>query len=169
MSVIDLLTLSPHYVYRRSMKLDDYLRLHGLSSARFAEDCGILSKQTVHNYRHGARFPTPLNLRRISDATKGAVTADDFVAQHVGPATRSSARRRRAPAREPVVDEAIAVVGGPESFARVCGVTVTEVRSWRSVPSSLVSAIAEATGIAPTRLRPDLYPPETTDADRMVA
>lgn len=67
-----------------AMKLDDYLRKSGMTSAQFAEACGIASKQTIHNYRHGIRFPTPENLKRIREATGGAVTPDDFVDQHAG-------------------------------------------------------------------------------------
>ena len=64
------------------------------------------TKQTIHNYRHGVRFPTPENLRRIREVTKGAVMPDDFVDQHAGasPAhllsdspTESKRRRRAAP------------------------------------------------------------------------
>ena len=66
------------------MKLDSYLRAHNLTSAQFGEVSGIGSKQAVHKYRHGLRFPTPENLRRIREATNGAVTADDFVDQHAG-------------------------------------------------------------------------------------
>lgn len=64
------------------MKLDAYLRERGLTSAQFAKDAGLVGKQVVHNYRHGRRFPTPENLRRIHDATNGAVTANDFMDQH---------------------------------------------------------------------------------------
>ena len=71
--------------------------------------------------------------------------------------------------RDPVLDEAIAVAGGPEAFAGVCGATVAEVRSWRSVPSALMAVVAAATGIPPSRLRPDLHAPGNADADRMVA
>jgi transcriptional regulator with XRE-family HTH domain len=66
------------------MKLDDYLREHGLTSAQFAKDAGLVGKQTVHNYRHGLRFPTSENLRRIREATNGKVTSEDFVDQHEG-------------------------------------------------------------------------------------
>lgn len=86
------------------MKLDIYLRERGLTSAQFAKNAGLVGKQTVHNYRHGIRFPTPENLRRIREATNGAVTAEDFVDQHAGesppyavvPKTRT--RRARPPA-----------------------------------------------------------------------
>jgi hypothetical protein len=64
------------------MKFDDYLRLNDLTSAQFGALAGIPAKQTVHNYRRGIRFPSPDNLVRIREATKGAVKADDFVDQY---------------------------------------------------------------------------------------
>lgn len=65
------------------MQLDDFLKAKGFTSSRFGAACGIPSKQTIHNYRHGIRFPSPENLRRIREASRGAVTAEDFVDQHV--------------------------------------------------------------------------------------
>jgi hypothetical protein len=67
------------------MKLDTYLKKHRLTSEGFAQACGGLSGQTVHNYRHGIRFPSAGNLLRIRQVTKGAVVADDFVEQHTAP------------------------------------------------------------------------------------
>lgn len=64
------------------MKLDDFLKERGLTSPQFGKIAGIRSKQTIHNYRHGMRFPTPENLWRIREAINGAVTANDFVDQH---------------------------------------------------------------------------------------
>lgn len=61
------------------MRLDTYLRENGLSAKEFGKLVG-LPKQTIHNYRHGFRFPGPENLLRIKDATNGAVTPDDFIA-----------------------------------------------------------------------------------------
>lgn len=66
------------------MKLSDYLRAHGLSAAEFGRTAGLGSRQLVHKYLSGERFPTPENLRRIREATGGEVTADDFVDQHTG-------------------------------------------------------------------------------------
>ncbi len=78
------------------MKLDTYLREHGLTSVQFGKMSGIGSKQTVHKYRHGLRFPSPENLRRIREATRGAVTAEDFVDQHAGESPAFRRRRRTA-------------------------------------------------------------------------
>jgi transcriptional regulator with XRE-family HTH domain len=75
------------------MQLDAYLRESKISAARFARESGIGSRQIVHNYVRGARFPTPENLRRIRDATGGRVTAEDFVDQHVGARSAQSEGR----------------------------------------------------------------------------
>jgi hypothetical protein len=80
------------------MKLDDYLRERGLTSAEFAKLAGLAGKQSVHHYRHGLRFPTAENLRLIHTATKGVVTANDFMDQHAPP--RESAPRKRRAAAE---------------------------------------------------------------------
>ena len=68
------------------MKLSEYLRDHGTSAAAFGREAGLGSRQLIHKYLSGERFPTPENLRRIREATGGAVTADDFVDQHTAPA-----------------------------------------------------------------------------------
>jgi transcriptional regulator with XRE-family HTH domain len=66
------------------MTLDAYLRKHGLTSAQFAKATGALTKQTVHNYRHGIRFPSAESMRLIDEQTGGEVTPKDFVEQHAG-------------------------------------------------------------------------------------
>ena len=73
------------------MKLDEWITKRGLTSAEFGELAGIGNKQLVHKYRHGERFPTAENLRRIREATDGKVTADDFVDQHTGSSSRPEA------------------------------------------------------------------------------
>lgn len=65
-----------------AMRLDAWIIKEGLTSAAFGELAGIGGKQLVHKYRHGERFPSHENLRRIREATKGAVTSEDFVDQH---------------------------------------------------------------------------------------
>lgn len=66
------------------MQLPAYLADRGETLSGFARRSGIGSRQTVHAYVNGRRFPTPENLLRIRVATGGAVTADDFVDQHTG-------------------------------------------------------------------------------------
>jgi hypothetical protein len=151
------------------MKLDAYLSERGLTSERFGKTAGIPSKQTIHNYRRGIRFPSPQNLRRIREATNGAVTADDFVDQHTE--TMRSAPAPRA-GRDPVIDEAIAITKGPKALARAIGINLSSLYSWKRVPEARVNAVEAATGIPRTRLRPDLFPPDepsAADSDRLVA
>jgi len=62
--------------------LKAYLEERRLTVAEFARRAGLGSRQVVHSYVAGTRFPTPDNLRRIREATGGLVTADDFVDQH---------------------------------------------------------------------------------------
>lgn len=66
------------------MQLKAYLTQHGLTAAEFARVAGFRSRQLVHAYAAGQRFPTPENMLRIREATAGTVTADDFVDQHTG-------------------------------------------------------------------------------------
>ena len=61
------------------MKLRDWLASERMSDAEFARLSGIGQRALVQKYRHGRQFPSPTNLRRIRDATRGKVTADDFV------------------------------------------------------------------------------------------
>lgn len=59
------------------MKLSTFLQERELSRRKFADMVGI-SKEAVHYYLHGKRFPRPETLRRIAEATDGLVTANDF-------------------------------------------------------------------------------------------
>ena len=68
------------------MHLRAHLSQTGETAARFAARVGVDVK-TLYRYLSGERFPTPENLRRIREATGGAVTADDFVDQHTAPRT----------------------------------------------------------------------------------
>jgi hypothetical protein len=64
------------------MKLATYLTANEIRSAAFGRLVGV-SKQTMFKYVRGICFPPPETLKRIREATQGAVTADDFVDQHV--------------------------------------------------------------------------------------
>lgn len=66
------------------MHLRAHLSETGETAASFAARVGVDVK-TLYRYLSGERFPTPENLRRIREATGGAVTADDFVDQHTQP------------------------------------------------------------------------------------
>lgn len=88
------------------MKFDEWLKGRKLTSSEFARLAGLPGKQLVHKYRHGERFPTAENLRRIRVATEGEVTADDFVDQHAppqplapAPAAPKSRGKRAAPGK----------------------------------------------------------------------
>jgi transcriptional regulator with XRE-family HTH domain len=73
------------------MHLKAHLSETGEAVASFAGRVGVDVK-TLYRYLSGERFPTPENLRRIREATGGAVTADDFVDQHTGaPASEAAA------------------------------------------------------------------------------
>lgn len=72
------------------MQLKSYLATEGRTPAMFAAEVGV-TVQTLYRYLSGERFPTPENLRRIREATGGAVTADDFVDQHTTPPATEAA------------------------------------------------------------------------------
>jgi antitoxin CcdA len=58
------------------------------------------------------------------------------------------------------VERAIAAAGGVKSLANAVGVSHVSVIGWRSrgaIPPSRVAAVAQATGLSPAELRPDLF------------
>ncbi len=59
------------------MKLADYLTLKGLSDADFGELIGK-DRSTVSRLRRTNQCPSRETMQAIADATKGAVTANDF-------------------------------------------------------------------------------------------
>lgn len=68
------------------MTLERYRNLHRLTYLRLAALIGLRgtgAARTVQRYAAGMRFPAPSVLRRIREVTAGAVTADDFVDQHI--------------------------------------------------------------------------------------
>ena len=144
------------------MKLSEWLCNQIMSDAEFARISGIGQRALVHKYRHGRLFPGPENLRRIRQATNGEVTADDFVDQHTGlPPRGTRDGTKSVPLRDPIIDEAIAIAGGPEALTKMLGIKMMPaIYSWTKVPARRVLAIERATGIPRSRLRPDLYPPE---------
>lgn len=64
------------------MQLARYLATNKLSKRRFGRIIGV-TEESVRRYCSGERFPTPDILNKIRLATKGAVTANDFVLQAV--------------------------------------------------------------------------------------
>ena len=69
------------------MTLEQFRSRHRLTYQQLADLIGLSGGgacRTVHRYATGKRFPPPDMLRRIREATRTAVTADDFVDQHTG-------------------------------------------------------------------------------------
>ncbi len=60
------------------MKLDDYLTTHNLTDNAFANIIGR-SQPTVNRLRRDQTKPDWETVRRITEATKGRVTANDFI------------------------------------------------------------------------------------------
>ena len=60
------------------MTLADYLTEHKLSYAAFGRLIGTKYARTVERYAKGQQPPNPEMLRRIYDATGGAVTPNDL-------------------------------------------------------------------------------------------
>jgi transcriptional regulator with XRE-family HTH domain len=59
------------------MKLREYLRLQNKSPEVFGSEIGF-SKSAVSMWMRGERMPRREALQKISEHTKGAVTANDF-------------------------------------------------------------------------------------------
>lgn len=60
------------------MKLSEYLDSHNLSYAAFGKKIGT-SDVNVWRWANGERFPVRKFLHKITKATNGKVTANDFV------------------------------------------------------------------------------------------
>lgn len=61
------------------MKLADYLDTNKKKPADFAREIGVNERESVRRYLAGTRIPTPTIMRRITQATNGAVQPNDFV------------------------------------------------------------------------------------------
>ena len=62
-------------------------------------------------------------------------------------------------ARDAGLNEAIEAIGGVAALARALGIAQPSVSAWTRVPAERALAVEAATGVARTRLRPDLYGP----------
>lgn len=60
------------------MILQTYLQRTGKTETDFAREIGV-AQSSVWRYVRGLRMPKPHILRRITLATDGAVTANDFI------------------------------------------------------------------------------------------
>ena len=61
------------------MRLGDFMKEKGLDDAAMAAVIGEVSEFAVKKWRYGERTPRPAQMQRISKATEGRVTADDFM------------------------------------------------------------------------------------------
>jgi len=59
------------------MSLDEYLKAHNLTDEEFGERIKR-SRMQVFRYRNGRQIPRPAVMKRISEVTGGAVTANSF-------------------------------------------------------------------------------------------
>ena len=59
------------------MTLAKFLENSPLSEAAFAEKIGV-KQATVNRYINGKRFPSPVMIQRIEEATKGKVKVMDW-------------------------------------------------------------------------------------------
>jgi glutamine synthetase len=59
------------------MKLSDYIRTNELTAAELARRLGV-SRQNVSRWARGDVIPRPDEMKRIIEATAGAVTPNDF-------------------------------------------------------------------------------------------
>jgi transcriptional regulator with XRE-family HTH domain len=88
------------------MTLDEYLRSNGLTEPAFAAVVGI-SQSYVNRLRHGECWPPRDLAERITKATKGVVTANDFMTAGTGGRTTNGktrtekAERPKQPPRRP--------------------------------------------------------------------
>jgi TorA maturation chaperone TorD len=60
-------------------------------------------------------------------------------------------------ARDPGLNQALRAVGGVSELARRIGISQPSVSNWDRIPAERVGAVEQATGIARSVLRPDLY------------
>lgn len=60
--------------------------------------------------------------------------------------------------RDSGLEQALRQAGGVAELARRLGISQPSVSAWRRIPAERVLAVADATGLSRTLLRPDLYP-----------
>lgn len=61
------------------MRLTEFLNASASTRTKFASEIGV-TRIALHRYERGERFPRPEILERITAATEGKVTANDFMA-----------------------------------------------------------------------------------------
>lgn len=60
------------------MRLTDYLSTHGISIGEFATEVGV-NQTTIYRFINGSRRPSWDAMAAIYKATKGAVSAEDWL------------------------------------------------------------------------------------------
>ena len=61
------------------MRLGDFMKTRSLDDAAMAALIGEVSEGAVKKWRYGERTPRPHQMARITAATDGQVTANDFM------------------------------------------------------------------------------------------
>jgi DNA-binding phage protein len=64
------------------MRLDAYLVKNDIPVGEFAKTIGV-HRTSIYRFMSGIAFPRPATIIRISEATGGRVTANDFVDRDV--------------------------------------------------------------------------------------
>lgn len=62
------------------MRLQQFIKGREMTHEAFARLVGV-SQATINRYVRGERFPSPEMIRRIGEATGGAVTVSDWYAE----------------------------------------------------------------------------------------
>jgi DNA-binding transcriptional regulator YdaS (Cro superfamily) len=60
--------------------------------------------------------------------------------------------------RDPALEELLSRRGAVKRIAEACDISTAAVSQWKRVPRRRVAAVAEALGIEPAQVRPDLAP-----------
>lgn len=60
------------------MRLGDYLTKNEIKPLDFAKSIGLRGKASIYRYLKGECVPNPTNMNKISEATNGQVTPNDF-------------------------------------------------------------------------------------------
>jgi DNA-binding transcriptional regulator YdaS (Cro superfamily) len=65
----------------RTMRLDEWMALHGYNDERMAELIGV-NQSTVNRIRNGVQKPSGETIVKVEEATNGAVSAKDFFSRN---------------------------------------------------------------------------------------
>ena len=61
------------------MRLDVYLERNNITVEQFADSIGV-HRTSIYRFMRGIAFPRPATIQKITAATEGRVTANDFIA-----------------------------------------------------------------------------------------